>query len=81
MGARSCDQTVCAHSLELEFLNEKYLEVLAHNSSLRDQLNSRIMQDPMKYLKLCEELTKVSKNLFAFSLMNSINLIIFSNII
>jgi hypothetical protein len=58
MGTRNCDQTLCTHSLELKFLNKKHREVLEHNNSLRDQLNSRT-QDPMKYLKLCEELTKV----------------------
>lgn len=58
--SRNCDSTVCAHSLELEFINEKYRDVLAHNNVLREQLNSR-MQEPMKYLKLCEELTKVSQ--------------------
>lgn len=59
--SRNCESSVCPHSLELEFLNEKYREVLAHNSALRDQLSSR-MQDPIKYLKLCEELTKVSQS-------------------
>lgn len=44
----------CTHSLELHFLNEKYQEVL-------EQLSSRMLQDPVKYLKLCEELTKVSQ--------------------
>lgn len=49
----------CTHSLELHFLNEKYQEVLSHNTALREQLSSRMLQDPVKYLKLCEELTKV----------------------
>jgi uncharacterized protein (DUF1810 family) len=58
--SRNCESSVCPHSLEFDFLNEKYREVLAHNNALREQLNSR-MQDPIKYLKLCEELTKVSR--------------------
>jgi hypothetical protein len=62
--SRNCESNgVCAHSLELEFINEKYRELLASNSVLREQLNHSRMQDPInmqKYLKLCEELTKVS---------------------
>lgn len=58
--SRNCESG-CAHSLELEFLNEKYREVVSHNNALRDQLSSRMLQDPVKYLKLCEELTKVSR--------------------
>jgi hypothetical protein len=58
--SRNCESSVCPHSLELDFLNDKYREVLTHNNALREQLNSR-MQDPIKYLKLCEELTKVSR--------------------
>lgn len=63
--SRSCETNgVCAHSLELDFVNEKYREVLANNNALRDQLNHSRMQDSkyqdLKYLKLCEELTKVS---------------------
>lgn len=54
--SRNCEaNNVCVHSVELDFLNEKYRE-------LREQLR---MQDPInlqKYLKLCEELTKVSKH-------------------
>lgn len=57
--SRNCEG--CAHSLELEFLNEKYREVVSHNNALRDQLSSRMLQDPVKYLKLCEELTKVRR--------------------
>jgi len=63
-----CDSH-CAHALKLEFVNEKYRDVLsqlellsADNNALREQLNSlnsRMLQDPVKYLKLCEELTKV----------------------
>lgn len=64
--SRNCDSTVCAHSLELDFINEKYREVVAHNSALREQLSSR-MQEPMKYLKLCEELTKVSQAISIFN--------------
>lgn len=65
--SRNCDSsTVCAHSLKLEFLNEQYREILAHNNALQDQINSR-MQDPMKYLKLCEELTKVRQNAISIS--------------
>jgi hypothetical protein len=60
----NCDSTsICAHSLKLEFLNEKYRELCATNNALQEQLNNR-MQDPMKYLKLCEELTKVSQLAF-----------------
>lgn len=62
--SRNCEtNNVCAHSMELEFLNEKYRELLTSNSVLREQLNHSRMQDPInmqKYLKLCEELTKVS---------------------
>lgn len=57
---QNCDST-CTHSLELEFLNEKYRDVVSHNNALREQLSSRMLQDPVKYLKLCEELTKVSQ--------------------
>lgn len=59
--SRNCDPG-CAHSalaLELEFLNDKYREVVSNNNALREQLSSRMLQDPVKYLKLCEELTKV----------------------
>lgn len=59
--SRSCETNgVCAHSLEVDFVNEKYREVLTSNNALREQLNHSRMQDSMKYLKLCEELTKVS---------------------
>lgn len=58
--SRNCE-SVC----ELEFAKEKYRDVLsqskhvsADNNVPREELNSR-MQDPVKYLKLCEELTKV----------------------
>lgn len=67
--SRNCEaNNVCVHSVELDFLNEKYRELLASNTVLREQLSHSIqdrMQDPInmqKYLKLCEELTKVSFN-------------------
>lgn len=61
--SRSCETNgVCEHSLELDFVNEKYREVLTNNNVLREQLNHSRMQDSMKYLKLCEELTKVRLN-------------------
>lgn len=72
--SRNCDaNNVCVHSVELNFLNDKYHELLASNGVLREQLNHSRMQDPInmqKYLKLCEELTKVSNKL---AIINEIN--------
>lgn len=57
--SRNCESG-CTHQLEVEFLNEKYLELMSQHNALREQHSSRMYQDPVKYLKLCEELTKVS---------------------
>lgn len=58
--SRNCEST-CTHSLELDFVNEKFREVLSHNNLLKEQLNSHMFQDSLsvKYLKMCEDLTKV----------------------
>lgn len=60
--SRNCEST-CTHSLELEFVNEKFREVLTHNNALKEQLNSKMFQESVsvKYLKMCEDLTKVAK--------------------
>lgn len=66
--SRSCESTNCIHLLELDFMNDKYRDVLnqlKHVSNdfntLKEDYNSRINNDSggIKYLKLCEELTKV----------------------
>lgn len=59
--SRNCEST-CTHSLELEFVNEKFREVLTHNNALKEQLNSKMFQESVsvKYLKMCEDLTKVA---------------------
>lgn len=60
--SRNCEST-CTHSLELEFVNDKFREVLTHNNVLKEQLNSKMFQDSVsvKYLKMCEDLTKVGR--------------------
>lgn len=56
--SRNCDSG-CAHSLELEFINDKYRDMMTSNIKLRDQLREREQPRDIKYIKLCEELTKV----------------------
>ncbi|CAO1331945.1 unnamed protein product [Diamesa serratosioi] len=70
--SRSCESTNCIHLLELDFMNDKYRDVLnqlKHVSNdfntLKEDYNSRINNDSggIKYLKLCEELTKERNDL------------------
>lgn len=56
--SRNCDSG-CAHSLELQFVNDKYHELLLTNNKLNNQLREREQPRDIKYIKLCEELTKV----------------------